>query len=312
MKLRLLLFLFFTITSIGFAQYIPITRDSAEWRAWYIHKFDNNIYTEYVGAFYNHLEDTLINGSTYYQFDHYSNARSPFNKDFLVREDTAARRVYVRHLDYTFMRTLPNSEYLYYDFSLNVGDTLFTGFDYNNNPVYWTVLTKDSLVIDGSKRLYLDVKINDQVNFTGNPSRTDRWIEGIGSEVEFNNPISPSINVFEASFDLVCYKNLSKGFSYETSKTPYDCNSSIKLIESEAQLKLEVYPNPVLNELKLDFNSSFSGSISLVNLAGIQVLHQQSQNAFKTKLSVESLASGIYILHINGERLSQNILVEKH
>jgi hypothetical protein len=63
---------------------------------------------------------------------------------------------------------------------------------------------------------------------------------------------------------------------------------------------LEVYPNPVTNELHIQ-NAEMNSTIEVFNLSGKLVLVEEPGFA-TTKINVSSLKSGLYILKATGNQ----------
>jgi hypothetical protein len=73
-----------------------------------------------------------------------------------------------------------------------------------------------------------------------------------------------------------------------------------------------IYPNPVKDNLTIDFDNAFSGTIQLVDILGRVALQQTTHNNFTTQLNINHLAKGMYVVHLTnteGITSSQKIVI---
>lgn len=90
------------------------------------------------------------------------------------------------------------------------------------------------------------------------------------------------------------------------SQTDYDgktTTSDVISVFIEAPLQVNIHPNPINDQLIIDFPTVLTTSkyqISLLNEVGQQLLFLTSKNA-KLTIPVEDLSSGIYFVNIIGE-----------
>ncbi|NMD00741.1 MAG: hypothetical protein GYA62_13615 [Bacteroidales bacterium] len=155
MKTKLFILLaiccFFAVYHVKAQAYIPFVRDGKMWtEAWEgdspsIHGV--NIYTI--------AEDTLFNGKLYKKIYDQS-------QYYYVYDDTIGKKIYVYDFFYS-------KDSLWYDFSLQVGDTLELGC------VYFVLVNKSIEYFAGRSRNKLEFSWN-----IGNPAILT-WYEGIGS-----------------------------------------------------------------------------------------------------------------------------------
>lgn len=124
---------------------------------------------------YTAAKDTLLFTKTYKKFYHmYLMPSSPLNSHVgYLREDTANRKVY-------FMDKTTFVEELLYDFSMNVGDSIFMNFPSTFTPFpkgYYKVKTIQNVTIKAGVRKLFKLKLNPGT------SDTLRIIESVGSEI---------------------------------------------------------------------------------------------------------------------------------
>lgn len=80
-------------------------------------------------------------------------------------------------------------------------------------------------------------------------------------------------------------------------------NSLIELRLKEPAIEVSVYPNPVEREFRLISEQSFD-KIRLMDLSGLVVMEKAwSESQFSTRLFVQELEKGIYLLQLDEDRL---------
>lgn len=128
---------------------------------------------------YYTIGDTIINGLHYKFLDKYH-----YNKNFVIREDTSSRQIHMRLL----ADPAPAKEYLLYDFSLQVNDTISITNPGSPYPKYPGIFIVDSIIsrllVNKSHR-YFYLHADDTL--TAN-TKTTIWVEGIGSLCLINTP----------------------------------------------------------------------------------------------------------------------------
>lgn len=85
------------------------------------------------------------------------------------------------------------------------------------------------------------------------------------------------------------------------------CNLSTAVSTIFSENEFKIYPNPVENELTIDFsNKNLEGKIQVMDVFGKVVFERKGKN-FNEKINVEKLNSGIYFLVIekNGVKMSE-------
>jgi hypothetical protein len=174
-------FLFYFFSALLFSQdYVPLLDDYNEWQV-------TNCYFGCLTDFYYTDGDTITDGYNYKILDGYHF----ISRSILLREDILEKKVFLN-----FIQETGNTEYLLYDFSLNIDDSI----DMKNpispfieNAGYYNL---DSII---SRPL---VNGNDYRHFYLSPSESNIvsttnaiWIEGAGSLSLINAPSGdPDIN----------------------------------------------------------------------------------------------------------------------
>jgi len=298
-------------------QYVPIA-DNHIWSVGYM-KFKT-------------LGDTLINNKKYlkvykqeedsaYEFD-ISNAWY----FCALRNDTVNKKVYVVYPDsktvYDYLgetkflfTTTDTTELLLYDFSLNMGDTVYV-YEYREDG---SVTRVPLVVVDvftywdtGSGNYFHDydsLKILDNGDvrrqiFLRMPEGTNgfstAWIEGIGSvhgltrhfRLDFIPPVFHH-------WVLLCYKNESELLL----STFWNINNNcfrfpkVGIKENKRDLEFIVYPNPATNLIriqnakKIDLNNE---RIEIFDIYGKRVLRQR----YEDEIDISTLKAGYYFIII--------------
>ncbi|MCG2420369.1 T9SS type A sorting domain-containing protein [Aequorivita sp. F47161] len=180
--------LFFSLSLIG-QDYTPILNHENEWHftTCYFGCYSDKYYTD---------GDTLVNGKTYKILDGYHF----ISRTFLLREEVAEKKLY-------FLKIRPSGgidEYLLYDFTLRVGDTINMQNPITPFPEEGGYFRLDSII----PRPLVDGQNYDYFYFSptpSNPISTDNaiWVEGVGSLSLINAPGGfPDLNGVGA---LSCY-----------------------------------------------------------------------------------------------------------
>lgn len=131
---------------------------------------------------YYTIGDTVINLQHYTFLDKYH-----YNKNFLIREDTTGRKVYMRLL----ADTGNARDYLLYDFSVHTNDTVSIQNPGSPYPKYAGSFMVDSVILrpllTQSHRYFYLHSLDTITSVTKNTI----WVEGIGSLCLINTPGAP-------------------------------------------------------------------------------------------------------------------------
>ena len=187
---------------------------------------------------------------------------------------------------YSYENGLEN-EIILYDFSLSPGDSVYTGIEIQENPLYAYVTSTDSVLVQDNYRKSLYFDEFDEV-----------WIEGIGSLQDVTRPF-PGLFITDNYWELVSV-NISDDFIYtnEAYTTDLIRNCLVSDIEAvEHSNPIRFYPNPASDYIRIDINScSNSYSFELFNLHGQKVIDRLIEN--NTAISVEELMEGMYVYRL--------------
>ncbi len=242
----LLIILLLIPVKLIFSQEFPIPANGAQWNnsEFNLEDISNTQNVERIEA----RGDTLINGvvfhklfktwySSYYQIGdcEFKYSSGPLQTNDYVgalRTDSNKRVFYIATAD-SVVRTL-------YDFSLNVGDTVYiNGKDYQ----YTAEVTDiDSVLIDGSFRKRFDLQ----------GYMFDRWIEGIGSIYGLFAPINRHWE--KHGYKLICYvENAFTIYQYSSDSECFRCNLVSEVSAFQTTDMISVIPNPVVGKSYIDY-----------------------------------------------------------
>ena len=277
-------------------EYVPFPTEDAEWTRDYFHFVDcQDGLLSYCNSSSLHLEQNhvLINDTLYSELFNSSGIGGAF-----IREDMN-RRVYLRG-------SAPlDNEILYYDFSLEVGDTL---------PVHPGV-PSDTFVVGGIDTMEISGvirKVFKVFDLNGVFTGTD-IIEGIGSTTGLFLPYYG----FESKTILTCYQHQGQFlFShvydeltvwyFENEYPEYEfCNPIIYSISDNTDHpKLILFPNPSQGSVIINSDAKFSAEIELFSASRVPVMSVVNKNDGRTSLS--NIQPGIYIARITIDDKTSN------
>ena len=127
-------FLFYFFSTLLFSQdYVPLLDDYNEWQV-------TNCYFGCLTDVYYTDGDTITDGHNYKILDGYHF----ISRTILLREDILEKKVFLN-----FIQATGNTEYLLYDFSLNI-DELLIAYKINGTPVAIAKIIKIKIPLDGS------------------------------------------------------------------------------------------------------------------------------------------------------------------
>jgi len=300
--------------------------------------------------------DTTINGKEYLKvYYHYENTVFEFDMAKAVyfcaiRNDTTNKRVfgiYRKAIDVIdesrkLFKTTDTTEFLLYNFSLNIGDTItVASFFFGNYIELWQVVREGNVILlgekeqlalsnndslmnmqDGSIRKRILLNIIPEYHFS-DVRGAQMWIEGIGSSNGLFTPSQTTRGIADLPYtQLVCFQQ-GKNILYKTELTSFDKNSDcydggfggnigdgIKLIS-----KILTYPNPteglfVVNLIDADEILPCEGIIC--NSIG-QELHRFTIYDNHTNINLTGFAKGMYFFQLikNNKVIQTNKIILK-
>jgi hypothetical protein len=245
-----------------------------------------------------------------------------------IRNDTANKRVF--WIENAFYGSTDTTERLLYDFSLQVGDTIFLKSGYfntefrvvcvdevsiytgrNEPPHALTANINDSVVTlkDSSYRRQLLVNVMPmETNEYHYFMSSQIWTEGIGSSNGLFENISQHFFLYDGGYPrLLCYgQNDNILLSYplfDLDTVPDDCHSfpfGVGITENKSQPDIKLYPNPATEYINLeisDFDLQNNGVVLVYNIQGV-CLQTKPITSSITELSLNTYGRGIYLIEV--------------
>lgn len=277
------------MSTMAFSQdYFPFPDSNAIW---------NSQYGGYYGSpkeRFGLIGDTTLNNQDYkkvYRIVDDSTLNFDNMTYFAAIRENDIKQVFVKLTDF-------EDEILIYDFSLNVGDTMFS-----NSPSGY--LNYDNCIITGIDSIELE---NNQFRRRFRINETyytqDYWIEGIGSMGGFFNPIMEYI--IGSYCELTCFKDNETAIYVNNPECDKCFCTLLTPVEEFEKGKdfINIYPNPTTNELTIDIKKENGiSSIKIFNSYGKQLENRES-NSFPTKMNIDYLPNGVYIIKVDIENNS--------
>lgn len=219
----------------------------------------------------------LVDTVSYNSIQYLTFTPNTFLYDVVVREDTILKRLYAYDV-------VNDKEYVIFDFSLNIGDTLpsnFSVLDLLGN------FEADSIaIITGMDTVYLfDVSPRRRFHITPttNPAYFEYYfLEGLGGPMGFIS--SRPVVYLGLSYRLQCL--VDNNVAIYGHCIPLD-------IDEEENNNLKVYPNPFTHHLQI--KSSLPTFMYVYNILGEEI-YRSSSLLMSHSLSTESYPSGIYMI----------------
>lgn len=245
-------------------EYVPIIQEGNEWNTLLVitDNWPNYTYTNFVDWCSG---DTIIEDVRYTKIMGTANGDDP-RLFSLLREEEG--KVWYRDLNH-------QTDILLYDFTANVGDTLFESY-----------LVVDSISIEhiggvDRKKYWFGL----EYEFTGEPYALETWIEGIGSDLGLLN--SGSYYYCGSYSRALCFHQNGELVWYN----PEYGSCTVTGVE-EIKEPIFIYPNPAKE---------------MATIGGSEVAEVQVYNAFgqlvntihgTNEISVTGLAEGVYLLRV--------------
>lgn len=220
--------------------------------------------------------DTIIDGNQYFKVALYQAQ----NIVGFLREDVSERKIYAlldaEGLDY-------DEEILMYDFSLQVGDSIYLPYEYTPYPLKLESIETITL---------LDGAISKKIIFTNPLSLYEGdsfYIEGIGGARGLMFPLE---SFFETTWYLNCV-TLNDQSLYGSSS----CEIILNTKDVIQERVVNIFPNPFINEIEIISPESIS-EISLFDVSGDILKRHKIHNNKKAKIKINNSSVGVYFLHL--------------
>lgn len=304
-KLSLLLLMFTFLANVNAQDYIPFPKDTAQWSVRSIYAPPYPYTSSTTTAHQNLKGDTIINGlkyskvyQTYYSEDY--NAPNQLLKCF-IREDTA-KKVFVKYPENS-TEFIDTTEFVLYDFGLNVGDTFTTkmlNMNGNIEPLNFIMVSIDSISTNnGFRRAY-------HFSFVTCFDPAFYFIEGIGWNVGlFYNEMLKDCGLWGTAIDyeLLCFQT---NFNYILGGTNCHQVTGIEEVENMEEF-ISAMPLPAKDQVTFRYKLPKNTKNAFLNIYDImgRVISNNSIDTEKEELviSTAELNNGIYFfgLSLNGK-----------
>lgn len=286
-KLNFLLIGILTTLLTYSQDYYPFPDSNAIWNEFsiYIENPQNVAYKIRYGIIGDTVIDTKTYSKIYRLFD--DTCLNIINAEYFgaIREEN--KQIF------TITTYYGEQEILLYDFSKEVGDTI-----YSNSPegymAYPVIISSIDTVelYDGSnrRRYWLEGVYYSFLD--------ECWIEGFGSIHGLFAPITDILlNYYEPN--LSCFKkNESTVYlnNYSCDKCFCSLGTSIKEI---SELKINIYPNPFSGKINIKSKKEYS-KIRIYNTKGTLVWEYKSM-IVPTKIDLSKIPAGLYLIQLTGQ-----------
>lgn len=252
---------------------------------------------------YQYDYDTLFCGNVYSKINATTTGAIGY-----IRSDSS--RVYIRATN-----SCSDKEYLMYDFSINVDDTIYLANNiWNSNQSDTTKFVLDSLQTinyNGVERRIFYVKYVPDPDLWPNWFGGQMmWIEGIGSTSNPFFPIECIQDYCESSWQLLCFDSfgvqLYQDSLFKTCDTTFT-DVGVKEFVNENQLV--IYPIPFTKSLTVSVENAIIFEIDILNIIGKRIckIEGNRQNILRLD-AVDNLHKGIYFFIV---QTNKGILTKK-
>jgi len=311
-------FLMLFVSHNSFSQaYTPFPDSNAVWNVFEFTLFYPDS-QQYRTKFYGLINDTIINTIKYNKLyfndgliDSTIEASSP-NTSYLcaIRQDTLLRKVY-------FIPKDSVNELIFYDFSINVGDTFFVYNEIGNKVKAWC-LGLGPILISGKIRNEFSIK-TDNISFYGGHI----WVEGVGNMrglfETFNDYSSNKAVMCLTVNDSLYYKFDGNGIwdiGIDTSiyKTCY--NKGVNILTNMSLLRkptdnVIIYSNPLIHSSLILLSENFkldNITIDIFDLQGKIIKTLKDLKTHQIILNrIDFKAAGLYFVRIKSDNHLETI-----
>lgn len=265
--------LFITIPCVA-QDYKPLLDNYNEWQL-------TNCYSGCITDMYYTDGDTLVGGKNYKILDGYHF----ISRTFLLREELDSRKVYLNLVQ-------QNREYLLYDFSLNIGDSINIKNPISPFPMDAGYFKIDSIfnrpLFDGNdyKHFYLSPTPSNTIS-----SSPAIWIEGVGSLSLINAPGGfPDLNGVGL---LTCF--FKNGQLFYTIVD--DCEPLVLTKNDNNTLLNEVSFNSLIKNGHFQMkNSQNIQHLAVFDLNGRKLMEIKPNNQEEIHLDFSNISNGMYLI----------------
>ncbi|MFT4942889.1 MAG: hypothetical protein ACI9RL_000634 [Candidatus Paceibacteria bacterium] len=295
MKKTVFLFLFLVSSHVFAQDYKPLLDNYNEWNL-------RHCYTGCSSDIYYTNGDTIVDGMNFKVLDGYHY----ISRSFLLREDVLEKKV---HLKFILNDGVNGArDYLLYDFSLEVGDSIDMKNPYSpfiENAGYYKV---DAIIplplVDGNeyRHFYLSPTSSNTIS-----TNEAIWVEGVGSLSIINAPSGdPDI---DAVGRVACvFKN---GIPFYSDLAIIEaCEPTIMLNTTgfnTAELNIQVIKTQSLNQFSV-VNVATLKEIEIYNLQGKKLDSFAINNQDLIGLNLSNYTAAMYVLVLKSKQGSRHVL----
>ena len=285
--LLLLVFVFANQIRAQETTYTPIPEENAHWVYHYFYWCD--IFGGVEGGDYSIVTagDTVINAQTYTKLvkTFHTEDEMPPCAGMLdgyfgaFRNDIVQRRVY-------FVNSGETAEYLLYDFTLEIGDTLplesFSGPE--------VVVDIDTIELGGTARRRFLISECEEIYL----------IEGVGSTFELIDQGGGCETVVESSTYLQCFQHNTNSIYPDST---INCNALVSVGAIDRDERFTIFPNPSHGRLYVQAANEeinlVNATLNLYNLQGRLVLSVPF-NPTTPAIDLSNVDAGMYLIEVVG------------
>ncbi len=236
--------------------------------------------------------DTLINSITYKKL--YKSNDSQFNQSVYLGA--------IRRTQGKIFITKTNSEYLLYDFNLNIDDTTQIYRFYNDSLFAWKVKISSisDTIINNRKLKKYNVAYSDTSN-SFYPVDNDVWIDEIGSKKYglLNEAIPSNLTGPDKDFYLLCYKENNEIVLHNTNFNTCFKENVVNIITNKSINQCSIHPTHLTSNTHVAVESSnLITQINIFNMQGTLVFFTKA-GASNCNLDLSYLNNGFYIVFVN-------------
>jgi hypothetical protein len=262
----------------------PSFSDSANWSVLRCYSPPNPCYTD----FYSYSYDTTFCGHTYSVVDSLDAVSQGY-----FRSDSL--RTYYRK-----STNCADKEYLIYDYSVSVGDTIWVGNSSGAQPdtTQFLVDTVEFVNYSGVMRKRIKLLYNPCFSSPVDPlGQPMYWIQGIGSDVHPFYSLFCLCDGCEVIYTTLCYDSSSvelyKNSLFDT------CDTIIPggVDDLNGNPQISVFPNPTSDIVHISISNSHKSNGIIYSYTGQVIQQFNMQNSIA--LDVKNLPPGIYLIWVS-------------
>jgi len=284
--------------------YHPLVQEGKNWSVAFVTGDLMEGY-KFVTTRYTLFGDTIINDILYKKMYASTKEFPQFPQDWVLqnfmREDED-KKVWYKNKN--------SEEKLYYDFSLEIGNTLPDNLGlsdppyYPQEPVVVENITSITMLNGEERKVWhLSIMCNGALY-----QHKEYWIEGIGSSLGVINPLGGGL---VGGFDRLLCVHINEELVYNANLWGGVCYISGSIGINSYDKRINIYPNPANNVVFIENIDNLEiRTISILNIQGQIVKHYE---ATTTQLDVSCITEGVYFIKLSSskEEAIKKIMIKK-